>query len=351
MTRKQDQSVEQGGQANQAGRDLPIHQGLTAVQMSEIMVALAGQLAKYHQEAEQKADERFSELRESLLGEFAKPNSEANAEAFNEPDFQSVVQSAHETYARSGDDALKDELVRLLIQRSTNATGSRVALVLNQAIEVAGSLTPEDYAAISLIFLLKYVRLGALHKAALFQQMETVLSPFASSLPKNDSAYDYLEAMRCLSVNRVMTFDLWLILTDMYWSLFTPGFARHQLEQRLGETMQQVAPMLALVTAGPTQTLRFNVLAAEELRPRFTELGVPDSFHDSLVQLHTETRGDSKAIEAEFRRQVPSLNLVAERWESTAFSKCSLTALGQALAHSSLVGRTTFRAPLEIWIR
>ncbi|MFX5858472.1 LPO_1073/Vpar_1526 family protein, partial [Acinetobacter baumannii] len=95
---------------------------------SEIMIALASQLSTYLNAAEQTAERRYKELREDIIKEFARSDSSARAEAFSDPDYQFVLRDAHETYARSGQAELRDELVRLLIERSKQPSGSRSAL-------------------------------------------------------------------------------------------------------------------------------------------------------------------------------------------------------------------------------
>jgi hypothetical protein len=84
---------------------------MNADQMSEIMVALAGQLSTYLMKAEETAQARYKELREEIISEFAKQDSKGQAEAFSDPDYQFVLKEAHESFARSGDGSLREELV------------------------------------------------------------------------------------------------------------------------------------------------------------------------------------------------------------------------------------------------
>jgi hypothetical protein len=148
MTR-QDQSVDAGGVAMQAGRDVVVHQGISAEQMTEIMVAMGKQVAVFADEARRIADERIAVFRHSILKRFAEPNR-ADPEAFKEPDFQYLLADAQEAVARSGDEAVRETLVDIVARRSLEKNRSRLALTLNDAATRAANLTQNEFAALLL---------------------------------------------------------------------------------------------------------------------------------------------------------------------------------------------------------
>lgn len=175
--------------------------------MSEIMIALAGQLSTYLLKAEETAQARYRELREEILKEFARPNGKGKPEVFADPDFQFVIKDAHESFARSGEKPLREELVRLLIERSTYKSGSRTALILNAAIRASGSLTLEDISVLAVLFMMKAVTFTANSIDTIAPKYEFMLSPFVGSLSSEVHAFEYLESLGCITIERVA--DVW----------------------------------------------------------------------------------------------------------------------------------------------
>jgi hypothetical protein len=122
---KQDQDVEAGGSAIQAGRDVVIHQGVSPEQMASIMGAMAKQLSAFHNEALQLTNARMDFFQKEILKRFAQPGR-ANPDAFRDPDFQYLLGDAQEAVARSGDEAVRDTLVDIVARRSLEPTRSRL---------------------------------------------------------------------------------------------------------------------------------------------------------------------------------------------------------------------------------
>src|SRR6267378_6942313 len=141
---RQDQSVDAGGAAIQAGRDVVVHSGITAEQMTQIMVAVGKQLAIFTDEARKITDERINAFQRSVLARFAKPG-QANPDAFKDPDFQYVLADAQEAVARSGDEAVRETLVDIVARRSMEKDRNRLALTLNHAAKVAADLTENEF--------------------------------------------------------------------------------------------------------------------------------------------------------------------------------------------------------------
>lgn len=261
------------------------------------------------------------------------------------------MRDAHETFARSGDEALKEELVRLLTERSAQPTGTRKALVLNEAIRIAGSLTRQEYAALAAILLFRYSTLDG-SPAGIMTRLKRFISDFIDDLPEDDNSYDYLESMRCISVNSLGSASFWNILWQVYSVSLSYGFTNEELRRAIGdnysnETFQRlVVPALAHIGGN----IRFNVRTPELLREKFKEVGLGAEVTDKAVELFERTRRSEEDIKAEFEGADPNFPRLAALWSNTALGKANLTALGKALAHSALVSRTDFEAPLEVWV-
>src|SRR3954468_15489019 len=107
---RQDQRVTKGGTALQALGDINVYQGVSPVQMAEIMGAMFKQLAIYQADAIRIVEDRQRSFREEVIKRFFTQPGRANAEAFRDPDFQHMIADAQAAYVRSGDEAVRDTL-------------------------------------------------------------------------------------------------------------------------------------------------------------------------------------------------------------------------------------------------
>lgn len=352
MIGKQDQAVGQNAEAYQAGGSITVNKGMTPAQMGEFMIALAGQLRVYQDEADQKAETRYRELRESLINEFAQKDSKSESAAFAEPDFQRIVQDAHESFAHSGDETLKKELVRLLTERSAQKTGSRVSLVLNEAIRTAGRLTKQEHAALAITFLFKYVRISGTASTIKSELSRYILS-FLPDLPSDEGSYDYLETMRCASVNPIITHDFWEVLRKTYGNELSDGFRKHDLEQISGYSKQasELSNVFKAKLDDYTGKLVFSSQTSEDLNKILSQLAISTETTQQLVSLFERVSPDRNTIKEFFESDGPEFVTLVKIWDETPLKSIALTSLGKALAHSALVSRNGFDAPIEIWIK
>ncbi len=312
--------------------------------MAEVMVALAGQLQTYFKRAEDLAAQRFEELRNSIVEEFSRPGTTAEPEAFQDPDYQYVLRSAHESFARRGDEELKRELVRLLAERSSRAPQSRTALVLNEAIGLAGRLTKQELAALAMLFLFKYVRLGATGPIQLLENIRKCIQVFVDDLPTDDNAFEYLEALRCCSINHITSVEFWNVITSVYAPTLSSGFMFYEVNQ-FGR------PLNIPVVGIGSGLVRFAVENSEDLRQKMQNNGFDEKETAKVVELYERSLWSPDKVQEEFRERVPELPRLVEVWQKTVMNKTVLTSLGKTLGHSALVNSAGFEAPLEIWVK
>lgn len=347
---KQDQRVSEGGEAYQAGESITVHRGISPEQMSEIMISMATQLGTYFSTAEATANQRISDLRDEILAEFASSTSDARSEAFLEPDYQFVVREAQESFARNGEEWLKKELVRLLSVRSTQDNGSRTALILNEAISIAGNLTQEEYSALVICFLFKQMRVTNPNSDELFRVLNGLAVPFIEDLPSDNHAYDYLEAMRCVSINLIAGTDLWSSITENYRMNLSKGFSVDRLNGILAVNggVREIGNLLFVVDVSK---VRFTSNNREELVKKLHDMGYPADAIGELLELHDGGLMNEEEIKNYVRSVMPTLAAIEAVWSETKLHQSVHTALGKALAHSALVSRADFAGPLAVWVR
>lgn len=350
---RQDQRVATGGQAIQAEGDVNIQSGITAGQIVEIIDSLGALVQKGEDRALILIEQRLHDFKQSLMNEFAKPENGGDAEAFREPDFQFVINQAQIGHARRGDDELKDELVKLLIQRSALDTGTRKAMILNEAIITAASLTKDEYACLAAVFLVKDVLIGGVRAADTILAIKDYISGFVDDVPEESHSIEYLESMRCLSLSLLNAHKFWGGLHSQYGHRLSKGVSIAELESIVKGSSAGAETFTGLIVhMHPEINGSVIFLSRNETVLRESLQGRCDP---EMIEKLVAAYQASIPTEAEFRdrmvAEIPDLAKLEAVWSSTRLNQAVLTALGKALAHSVLTSKTTFATSLEIWVQ
>ena len=358
---KQQQEVSEGGQAIQAGGDIVVHNGMSVDQISEIIVSITQKITALTHEARAEQERRFGELKDALLHEFAKPETKANAEAFSDPDFQYVVKDAHEAFARRGDADLKVKLVNLISERSARHASTRVAQTLNKAIELAGKLSREEYAALVMLFTIQNVFITGAQSDVIFNSIDNLLAPFVNDLPADGHSIQCLQSLGCVSINHVMTNSLAGILVNRYGHALGPGFTSDELSKACGDdaTLALVTP-LASAYIDKTSTLQqvsasiafrfFNVNKAD-LAAVLDKNGVDADAKQRLLSLLKSKMANEQEVMSAFREKSKYASALEGFWAIAETKQVSVNTVGQALAHSAMVSKGSMTAQLDLWVR
>lgn len=350
MTR-QDQSVGEGGQAIQTQGNVTITHGLTPEQMLVIMEGVERQVQRGIDRAADVVDARLAEFKAGVIEEFAKPESNGKTEAFNDPDFQYALHEAQKGFARSGEQGLKDELVKLLAQRSNEPGRTRTALILNEAIQTIASLTPQEVSALALMFLIIHVKIiSPADKSQIFERYRAWITPFIDDFPTDNHSFEYLGSMRCLVVNQISHTDVWEVMLNKYRNVFSSGFTKSTLISALNgkEPSGDIAEPVINNFAG---LMRFKPATKDELIKIASEEALVDPATENLKTLWDKITSSDDEIRRILTAESPQIAGLADKWSSTSAKQSNLTGLGKAIAHSALTSRTNFNAPLEIWVR
>jgi hypothetical protein len=349
MTLKQEQSVD-GGKAYQAGGDLTVNQGMSADQVTEIMIAMATQLSAFSIDANRKVDERLVEFRNALLEEISKPTNGANTEAFADPDYQYAVNEAQKSFVRDGSEKLLSELVGLLIQRSKFDPTERVAKIINQALETVGNLSSSEHATLAIAFLFANVKVGGSGHPQFFERFSRYMSPFIKDLTSNVSCYEYLESQRCISINLVMTRDLAATMGTMYGSRLGQGFDWSQLTSAFGAENMNLMGSFIGTTGYADKPFFFDAESAEILSKDLAVKSISPEASAKILELFQSTLASPDAVSTRFDEELAGFSRVVELWKETPLKSMNLTAVGKVIAHSALTARGDFDAPLSIWV-
>lgn len=349
MTADQTQSVK-GGEAYQAGNDLTIINGIDADGMAAVMVSLSKHLHVHFQESEAKLDQRLSDLRESIITEFAKADNAEATKAFSEPDFQFMLDDAQRVYAGDGSDELRTDLTRLIVQRAKHDGRGRIAKVLNRAIQLAGMFSSDEYSAIAINFLVANVRIAGKNPSALTALFARLLAPFAAELRDSHQVYEFIESQGCASFNHLTTRSLSDMLYHNYAGTFSAPFTEEKLLSKAQVTSTPLPLGLVTETGYYSRPLRFAVASEDDLRSRLTNNGNDEAQIDRLLTFYRECQTPPEMMMAQFMEDVPGFGDLQKVWDTSYLSKMSLNAVGKAIGYSSLTGRTDFNAPLSTWV-
>lgn len=352
MTR-QDQRVAEGGQAIQAQGDVNINQGITPEQMITIMDGVAQQMQRGVDQAAVIVENRLKQFEKSILSEFSRPNTEAKPEAFQDPDFQYALHEAQKGFARSGENELLDELVKLLSQRSVESGRTRKALILNEAIQTVGNLTQQELSVASVLFIFQYVQVqSAPGMGNLVARYKQWMAAFAGSFPSDDFSIDYLSSMKCLNINPISSTTIWKILSERYGNIFTRGFTASDLAAVLGAAiLADVDKVVQPISGNPHGRLRFSPRNKAELEKAIDDQSITGQLRTDLLALWDSSTLPEEEAKQFWIEHVPELATISDRWDQTAAKSSHLTGLGKAIAHSALNSRTDFKAPLDIWVK
>ena len=192
---KQDQTSGDNSTNIQAGGAVTIlHQGLTYADARQIALdVFKGNFLQLAGEAVDVAKRRAEEITEAFLAELQKQNQPGLSQA-KEPDFQHALFTVQKEYARCGDKELGDLLVDLLVDRTKQDSRSILQIVLNESLAVAPKLTPDQLAALSVVFLFKYtVNNGLRNQDAFYGYLDKYVQPFAGLLETKAACYQHLE--------------------------------------------------------------------------------------------------------------------------------------------------------------
>lgn len=345
---RQDQAVE-GGTAYQAHGNITVTHGMDADGMAAVMVAMAKHLQVHFAEAEAKLEERLTNFREAVLEEFAKPENEPATGAFKDPDFQFVLDDAQKVFARDGTAQLRDDLVRLLVQRSRHDSKDRTAKILNYSIEIAGSLSRNEYAALAINFFLLHVKIAG-SGAHILDRFSSIVAPFIEDLSDNLTLYEYLESQRCVSINHMINRDISLPITQTYTNPLSDSFTIDDL--KFVDSSFEYAKFGNLLesTGDGQKTFRFTKSNVDDLAAELELRGMSVEGVSQARTLFTKVSPDQARLMSIFESSVTGWDRLKHIWDSTALSKMNLTAVGKTIAHSTLSSKTPFSAPLSIWV-
>lgn len=346
----QKQSAEDGSIAVQAAGDVTISQGLTSVQMVEILSALSSHVNTLVSSTREEMEGRLKSLEESIIERFAT-DSTTRAEAFRDPDFLAATLDAQKAFARSGEDGLKTMLTDLVAQRSKNTSRNRLTLTLNDAIQKVGSIPQSDLNTLSLIFLLKNVKHnGLVNLEGLAEFLSDSATSLLDDVSISESAFNYLAAHGCLLPLGIGEYSSALeFLIKTYGQLVTKGETEENFRNVFSD--YDILTWAGLIVDSPYgRGLKRFSIAGSEMAKILGQIGVFGDHAERYATLVASAMPSKEEFIEVMSVHFPRVDDFLSIYNETVFRSSRLTSIGIALAHANLKTSPFLETDLSVWI-
>lgn len=306
---------------------------------------------KLAQVAADVAKQRTQEFTESFLQQLAKRKPIAAGSA-NDPDFQYGLFTAQKEYARSGDKDLGNMLVDILVDRAAESDKSLKQLVLNEALSTVPKLIPMQWNALTIIFLVKYIRFNSNTDLGWFlHNIERCYTPFMEHLPQSNVYYQHLVYAGCgdvgtFGINQVGIEQAW---KRMYPYLFFKGFDDEKIKN-IFEAGFDTRPLVRKSPRDSTK-LEFNMPDVNDLIARLNKLGVSDEKTKQAVSLYSSNIMSESEVKKDVLPRHPIMPKLFAAWDRSSMGTFTLTSIGTAIAHANLRRLVKGISDLEMWIK
>ncbi|MFO0931980.1 MAG: LPO_1073/Vpar_1526 family protein [Planctomycetota bacterium] len=297
--------------------------------------------------AEAVARERADRLVTDFLGALRK-QSPTPPTTLADPDMQSALFEAQRTAARTGDQNVAEVLVGLLVDRANQPLRDLKQIVLTEAVETVGRLTPAQFDALTLVFILKYTRdFGVRDVASLAAYFQRTVTPFLAAAATTRASFQHLEYAGCATIG-IGAVNLWDALGKTYPHCFIGPVPVSEVEAaKTGGSIDRLVAIGLFTREGETQ-LRLCPVFDKEAAVKFPELGLDPA---SVDRLWAGFRGKANSTEvaAVVRGVYPAASDL-EAWWKEHPAHLQLTSVGIAVAHANLRRRGLEGFDLGMWI-
>lgn len=347
LDKKQEQRVDQGGTAIQAGGNVTIT-GMTYSDMKDVALdvfranfyELAG-MAK--ETAKARAEEITEEFLAKLENEFPK-----GFERAHDPDFQYALFTVQKEYARNGNRELGDLLVDLLVDRSKQEQRDIMQIVLNESLNTAPKLTDNHLAALAVVFLFRYTQnYGLGNHQRLGEYLDRHVSPFIPQLVKSMASYQHLEFTGCGSIG-VTTLNLESVMRDTYQGLFLHGFDEQEVLAR-GISIGLDTRLFSQCLNNPSK-IQVRAVNKERLSKILEDDAVPQEDRTKISELFDLGRMSDEEVRQKCIEIRPYMTTLFDAWSDSAMKHFTLTSVGIAIGHANIKRLVGEFADLSIWI-
>lgn len=221
---KQDQTVDGGSTAIQAGGDVHYH-GLSVVEVRELCTLfLRNNFPQLREEARQTAEQYVRDFASQLESRLVNDAASIVLDKFREPDVQAAINDAVQASARKGAAANPALLSTLIAERVSKQSSDYKDVVISEAVNVIPKLTPPQIALISFVHFVKSITINGLPNVAALEPFGQIALRFSSlGFDLSDSQKHHIQYTGACSINSILGGDIYDALRTSAYSYL--GFA------------------------------------------------------------------------------------------------------------------------------
>jgi hypothetical protein len=336
----------------QSGGPITIVQhGLTAGDVTEIaLAAVQSELERFTGSAREVFAERSREFIEDLLIPNLLSSNPDGLETFADPDMQYALNHGQLAYGRTGDKDVAEVLVDIIVDRTRQTERDILQLSLTESLQTAAKLTSNQFAILSLIWILRYTsNLGVKSPEELAKYFEEHISPILPISSTSNATFQHLEYAGCGTVG-ISSVTIQNLLSANYTGLFFKGFTAVEVAAHLPLAAPAISGLL-MPCLNDHSKLQLNALNERLLLQRAEEIGIIEEDRIRLKQLFAQYRMNDDEIIESVSVLYTGFPALISAWNETAMCRMTLTSVGTVIAHANcrrLLGRTP--GDLSIWI-
>jgi hypothetical protein len=290
--------------------------------------------------AKETANQRAEEMREDVLSELQKGSSDPSS--FSQVEKQVALLEAQKAYALSGDDELKEMLVRAVVEVSKSPERSKKSIVMSEAIKVAPLLTPEQLRTLGLVFSVAQVNFKAASLEDLFSQYAITINLAKARLGVTVGDLRHLEYAGCGSVG--LTGIIWdkLFRTD-YTGLIQRGFSKEVADERLIGVVPPPPVRRSVRTPGLLEFAFHRIADIDNVVPWSTsQKELVKNFMNEHLMTEDEIRSEIMEVGGD-------ASYLFGQWTELHLSQFKLTSVGIAVGYTFIAQHTPL-SDIEIWL-
>lgn len=262
-----------------------------------------------------------------------------------DPDIQHVLFSAQRDFARSGDSALGEDLIDLLVKRCLAEPQSLEQLVLNEAVATLPKLTRGQVATLTAIWSLTRKYDPTISSAAqLASNLARHIAPLVPDISASKANLEHLSYAGCLTLGTVLSGTIRETLMWSYGQLFCKGLSEEDLP---GSLRAFWGDSRIFIPNAEDESLK-RVVQRSEMPTVMTDF--PEDLEFELHSVREENYLDPNELVELMSADYPAFSDLCTLWDNSSMGTAALSSVGITIAHTNWTRIYGPDEELGVWI-
>lgn len=290
--------------------------------------------------AKDAAESRASEIRDEIIERLEK-DKRADPQAFSQVEKQVILLEAQKAYALSGDDELREILVKAVIDASSAPERSKKSIVLGEAVKIAPLLTKNQIKALGIAFSIRFVHYCTVNLNSLFDTYLKSINLVDKLIDLSAGDIRHMEYLGCgtLGIGGLEFYD---ILKTDYHGLICAGFTHEELQASFSP---EAIPL-------PIRNCHRDHSKFEIATDRQDHIDATawSAHQKTVAKVKIQERPiDEQSIRLELERHSDLAVYLYDQWSETSLKHFQLTSAGIAIGHTYISDRIQI-GDLDVWL-